>query len=1401
MAIQIGKYKRPGIFFEEIDISIITSPTVEGISNLVIGVSRKGPVNTAVLLKTQGDLERIFGSLDRQLERKGSFFHRTISKMLEASPVYAVNLLLTDDELDTIEYQAVSASAQYTNDIERTSPYRRFFDTTGFWKRDTGSFIDVTKDVSGYEKRVLNFTNLSDRFVTVFCFKSQKSGFDRSLLEWYGSIEKMPTYVYPTDLASDYLVDVLVVGGDWSNYSELAVDPRWSQYFNTEGLKKSKVRDFANDRNITLLSFYEGLSLIPYFRDLNGVNIFIETLINRDTDRTGLFCAFNNDLFETDYPKGIIDLIGNSMVGDNLSSNPPTNDETFYQSLDVNDGTKDGDIGIKFLSYDEKITETIPFSNRALDRPGNVIALFGTYSALKLNVFTHSFNDSSTVLGGVESGPNDDLNFSIPTYPNRTYWFTEGYVNDVRRSTTITTTTQSVNLQYLVDATSANGYAVIGGNLVSIVGTHSIELKASYYATSNATYSYNVAFVIDSQGSIKAAQTTATGSLPSVSASDIVLGYGTVSLYGGSFITGSSAFLQNSTITDLTVGTQTGGGPSAFKTLKAGTDFTIATSSSLSTGDIQVTFLNTNSTPSTDNYEVYRRFKLFNSMLTYVDSASTYKGLLLLDPQVGGTAGNIKKTLSTMTFSEIKTGTTVNKSFVMKTGLSNSEIANIVQKSELVFYKTDDEFIIDYAGFETKESIPVLDGTTASFGVVGKYSNFYTRYDQGLIDTGDLFYQNELYGSVQVEFMEGAGITASLDGYNFIVFRVNKTESYYDQNEAFFDAISDNLGDSSTGGYQMLIGGTLNSGAFTVKLDSGLVAGNGFTQPLGAGYVNPDGRAYILTNASGGAFTLDGGSTYSYYAFEVVESVVDETISVSKIYGYNSDYDDKPIYLEMYQEADTDLKVKFMDYQIAVGGTASQTLIGSIDPGVDTPLASNSTIYVKSQKSNYKQSVEVEYPAGWTEVKNKVLLDKNRYTEVKVGDYLECLFDPATVESDQMPKKLTRILSKKLWATNQNYVEITCDAPIKLYNFDGDKQTHRYTNIDDYVTTYKAISLKGFRIRQASLPDGTDSKQNDILDIVAKGTPLFKAITNKEAFDFRYLVDSFGLGLTEDSKQNLVDICGDRLDVFGIINMPSLKQFKNSSSPLFKDSDGTLQAEFISKGGDPESSPAFQYSFAKGAGVTTVGYFLPYVTVNDAGRPADVPPSAYVGLTYMRKHNSVITSIVPWTIAAGVTNGRITGIEDLEQIFTPSDIEWLNGAQMNPLTFKRNRGFIIETENTAQTIYRSALSYIHVREVLIELERELSIMLLGFQWKFNTPSVRAQIKLQADVICEKFVSKSGLYTYFNKVDEENNTQEIIDNQIGVLDTYVEPVKGMGIIVNNITILRTGSISSGGFINS
>ena len=135
----------------------------------------------------------------------------------------------------------------------------------------------------------------------------------------------------------------------------------------------------------------------------------------------------------------------------------------------------------------------------------------------------------------------------------------------------------------------------------------------------------------------------------------------------------------------------------------------------------------------------------------------------------------------------------------------------------------------------------------------------------------------------------------------------------------------------------------------------------------------------------------------------------------------------------------------------------------------------------------------------------------------------------------------------------------------------------------------------------------------------------------------------------------------------------------------------------------------------------------------------------------------------------------------------------------NPIVYTLNRGFNINSENTAQVYPLSSLSYIHSREVLIELENRLYDMLLNYHWRFNTPEIRAEIKFRADQICKELLNANALYDFKNVCDKTNNTDYIIDLQMGVLDTYIEIIKGMGIIVNNITILKKGTIASGGFL--
>ena len=1358
MAIQIGKYKRPGIFLEEYDNSVISTPVVDGLTNLVIGVSKKGPVNTPVRINTVNDLESIFGTVDRGLERKGSYFHRTVSKMLETSPVFAMNLLLTDDTLDTIEYKSISASSKSSNDIERLGAYRRFHNNTGFWKRDTDAFINLTKNNSGYSDRAFNLTNLSDRYATVFVFNSQVSGFDRTLIEWYGSVEKLPPYVNANDFASDYMVDVVIIAGDWSDYKSLSIDPRWSAYFNTSGLRKDQVRNFAQDRNITTLAYYEGLSLIPYFRDGNGRNIFIETTINRDTDKTGIFCAFNSDIVEEEYYNGKLDIIGQTIAGENKKS-------------------------LNFLSYEETIMSEVEFKSTPLDLPGNVTAFGVLEGDVQSSVPSnkHTFGTFSNV-----SLSSDFFDKGLQLHgEKRTQFFAEDFVRNVCCSATSSINGLTMSVEYTVNATDG-GHVVIGDNLVTLKPqVHTFSVTSTSFATSSTNQDMTSAYILDATGNFKVITSSRSGSKPVPATSDIVLGFATYSINKQAFVS----------LDHVNVGvtfSSTAGGESKFVDLKVNTDYivtplrlvqnfnwnpngwnfrmnriSLVTFGEL-TGKILIEFPGTNKTPDKTDYINYRRFKAFNRLISLLDSANRERMTMLVKVSTGE-----KFSLADMRIESIETSTTKNKSFIIDTGLYGDDVTTKfadLLAGKIILYSTDNELIFGTETLSTKNGVLSTNNfanANGENGVVAKYSNLYTKFYDGQINTGDFFYNNRMrydsnvitaptYSVVfvpgetepAVSGFSGTGFTSSFAGNDYIVIQGDNTNSFdpeFELNEVI------TIPDATT-----------NTGNFTIV----------------------SGR--INNTTFGGVSTLD-------YVYQVNENTTYE--KVSNVYRiYNTE--DKIHNLKMYLDGAT-MSVEFKDSSLET----VVPIVSYLSPGNApvTGLSTNTTININSADTNFKQTVEIEVPTGYTEQPNKILVEAARYTEIAKGDFLEADYDETLLAVGEAPRKLTRVVGKTQYAKDTSLVEITCDAKIKKLYTGAMYQTMRYKKVDNYIETYKAISLKGFRVRQASLPDGTEARQNQILNVVAKGTPLFKALTNKEYIDFRYLIDSFGNGLTERSKQQLVDICGERLDAFAFINAPSIKAFKESSSPSFTNAEGVLQTEFIAKGANPESNPAFLYSFGDGPGTTCVGYFLPYLKVNDNGRPMDFPPASFVATTYMRKHTSNVGGITPWTIAAGVTNGRIIGINGLEADFNPTDIEWLNGAQMNPIVFKRNRGHVIETENTAQTLYKSALSYIHVREVLIELERELSRMLLDFQWRFNTSDIRAEIKLRADVICETYVGRNGLYNYFNKMDEENNTPEIIDNQIGVLDTYVEPIKGMGIIVNNVTILRTGAIAAGGFL--
>ena len=100
---QLLQFKSSGVYRLEFDKSQTANINVETL-RLVVGHSRKGPYNTPVLIENVEQFIQVFGNIDRNLEKKGMFFHRSAQTALSRGPILALNLI-NFENTDLASYQ------------------------------------------------------------------------------------------------------------------------------------------------------------------------------------------------------------------------------------------------------------------------------------------------------------------------------------------------------------------------------------------------------------------------------------------------------------------------------------------------------------------------------------------------------------------------------------------------------------------------------------------------------------------------------------------------------------------------------------------------------------------------------------------------------------------------------------------------------------------------------------------------------------------------------------------------------------------------------------------------------------------------------------------------------------------------------------------------------------------------------------------------------------------------------------------------------------------------------------------------------------------------------------------------------------------------------------------------
>ena len=341
--IDLSQFKASGVYTLEFDSSqsvVLTSQTIR----LVVGFSNVGPFNTAVFLPDAKTAVAIFGEIDRSLENKGSFFQRSILTCLQQGPVFALNLLRLNNDLDSsnpdiVPYRSYSVDTEEANGVLTERLYSSYYNKERLWYADPEYFLATRSVVD--QSYLLNFVNLGQKPMSIILRKSTDStapllGYNIFAIDWYGA-NNVPSFMNPYDYVEDYFIDAIAISGDWTDYTALSLDPKWSSYFTPNGFIKSRMDSFLNNQDVNIVTTVTGC-IIPDFVDLNGVNQYIQTLVNNNSASTGLFCAVNEQAMDDICNNASrIDLVGNHLIdeltGDRDLSSPNLNFLSYYQPL------------------------------------------------------------------------------------------------------------------------------------------------------------------------------------------------------------------------------------------------------------------------------------------------------------------------------------------------------------------------------------------------------------------------------------------------------------------------------------------------------------------------------------------------------------------------------------------------------------------------------------------------------------------------------------------------------------------------------------------------------------------------------------------------------------------------------------------------------------------------------------------------------------------------------------------------------------------------------------------------------------------------------------------------------------------------------------------------------------
>lgn len=529
------------------------------------------------------------------------------------------------------------------------------------------------------------------------------------------------------------------------------------------------------------------------------------------------------------------------------------------------------------------------------------------------------------------------------------------------------------------------------------------------------------------------------------------------------------------------------------------------------------------------------------------------------------------------------------------------------------------------------------------------------------------------------------------------------------------------------------------------------------------------------------------GTLYHYLNYE--KTVDSDGISILKIKAYDTYINDQFGY-------DTKL-VENSGANIQPG----KNYIRGIDSPVDYE---HEGIQIYGIADNLYDPINV---ISWNSTKTSFQIKPEYSNQIEIGHYI--VAEVKDMEGNSR-YKLTKVNSKiRVYNAELNgwAWEYTVNQSVRITENAGFWIT-RYYPMDDFIKYYQIYPLEGFKLGEYHLPGGTN-KTSQLEKILGMLDPvnsnLMQMLKESDQITFRYVVDTFDGGLSPmmGPKVWLSRLAMQRQKCLAILNAPAIKEFIASNTPRFTEEKTrenpkpVLNTAYIATGGNLSLSSANLFSLPdENNGAKFTGVFSPFLRLYENGKTIDVPPAAHVSNLFVDK----FIKGTPFAIVAGPRRGVISEskLVGLEYEFLQLDRDNIEPMGINPIIKKKNVGYMIYANQMAYQRTNSAFNNLHVRDLLITIEDSVEQILSNYMFEFNDSTIRLEIKTTVEMYLDGVRSNGGIYNFSVIMDESNNTSDIIDRNMGVLDIIIEPARGIHKFINRITVQKTGGVSSGGF---